>query len=210
MPSHFDFRSKRVFLTYPRSDGLTRELIRNKLIELGVQYYIVGREQHADGGTHFHAYGEWIATFRTQAKRAFDISGYHPNIQSVRVARNVMRYICKEDTDPLTNMQLPNDKPSFREVYMANTETEFWELARAADPRAFILQHERLEYFARKRFKSEREQHIESRAFSIPTELREWVFLNVQNPQPVSGPTGPQYPCLPSTSNISSHAYIGF
>lgn len=162
---------------------------------LGAAYYCIGRELHGDGSYHFHAYGEWNSTFSSRDIRAFDIAEHHPNIQSVRSSRAVLGYCTKEDPDYLTNMSINGDRKTYRDVCMASNEREYWELVRAVDPRSFVLSHERLEYFARKFYKREREQHSEHRTFSVPRELLDWSFTNIQHPTPVrNGSGGPQSP----------------
>lgn len=90
---------KNVGLTYPQCD-LTRERVLECLRILGGDKYqacIVAQENHADGNKHIHAYLRLSAKRCFRDPRAFDIDGYHPNIQGLRHARKWVQYIRKED-----------------------------------------------------------------------------------------------------------------
>ena len=104
-PPVFRFNAKRVFLTYPQCGELTRERVRDTLVQThGAKHYCVARESHSDGNYHIHAYGEWDGPFSSRDVRIFDVDGCHPNIQPVRSAKRVLDYIRKEDSDALANV----------------------------------------------------------------------------------------------------------
>ncbi|UOK20985.1 replication associated protein [Chifec genomovirus UA13_100] len=44
---------------------------------------IIGRELHADGGTHFHVFVDFGRLFSTRKTDVFDVGGHHPNILPV-------------------------------------------------------------------------------------------------------------------------------
>ena len=44
---------------------------------------IIGRESHADGGTHFHVFVDFGRLFSTRKTNVFDVGGHHPNILPV-------------------------------------------------------------------------------------------------------------------------------
>ncbi|KAG0161886.1 hypothetical protein DFQ30_005030, partial [Apophysomyces sp. BC1015] len=53
-PSNFQFHAKSLFGTYSQVDNLSKEIIKDFFINLGVKEYIVAQENHQDGGIHFH------------------------------------------------------------------------------------------------------------------------------------------------------------
>jgi len=102
-------QGKCLLLTYSQAPNLTREVIRDHLATLGTLEAIsVGRETHADGGTHWHA----CAIFAEKVRRrpaAFKLLGYHPNVKVANATKgplnacivNFWKYTQKEDPTPL-------------------------------------------------------------------------------------------------------------
>jgi len=118
-------QAKCVLLTYSQAPNLTRELIKEHLATLGTLEAIsVGRETHADGGTHWHA----CAIFAEKIKRrpaAFDLLGYHPNVKAANATKgplseciaNFWKYTQKEDPTPLIMGSPPKAKRSRNAAY---------------------------------------------------------------------------------------------
>lgn len=46
----------------------------------GYSKFVIGVEEHEDGGQHFHAYLHYPTKLHVRDSRAWDIEGYHPNI----------------------------------------------------------------------------------------------------------------------------------
>lgn len=98
-------QAKRWLITYPRSEGVTRENIREVIGGIGeIREIIVAEEKHGDGGIHHHVYVEfekemyWNA--KTQPKK-WDVQGHHPNVQTARNRKKTIEYVTKEDESPL-------------------------------------------------------------------------------------------------------------
>lgn len=84
------------FLTYPRADFGSHQRLYDFFATLGdVLYARIAREQHEDGGTHYHALVKYSRRLRGDIRR-LDFDGHHPNIQSARSVRRVLEYISKE------------------------------------------------------------------------------------------------------------------
>jgi len=108
---YFDFRGKSFFLTYPQADldktsvlGHLQDLFnrhfKSKLIE-----YVIARELHEDGNPHMHCFILLDRECRAKKDvRLFDINGHHPNIQSTRSCKAVVKY-CTKKEDYLTNIE---------------------------------------------------------------------------------------------------------
>jgi len=90
----FQFKSKNVFLTYPKCDVPLPNLLAF-LSEFGPSYIVVASELHEDGTLHRHAYMQFNEPFRTRDKRNFDFNGFHPNIQGARNPSAVLSYVKK-------------------------------------------------------------------------------------------------------------------
>lgn len=115
--ARFRLNALRVFLTYPQATCSKQDLY-NHLTSLrtveGVDgiptlHVLVAQEQHEDGGTHFHCYIEFERKINITNERLFDFQNLHPNIQSVRSKKNVIKYCTKDDEEPLVNFDYKNE-----------------------------------------------------------------------------------------------------
>lgn len=107
-----------IFLTYSNTcfdtgkvnNTISREIIANKLKELGAYKGSVACEAHASGKWHFHALACWPEKLTTKNVRLFDIpcadcKDHHPNVQtrSAKTPRQweqaKLEYVMKEDTN---------------------------------------------------------------------------------------------------------------
>lgn len=80
----FRFKGQKVGLTYSQVDGL--DITTESLLKFAERYgtvikYKIGKENHKDGGTHFHCYFQWAGVYESRDARCFDHNGRHPNIQ---------------------------------------------------------------------------------------------------------------------------------
>lgn len=89
--NNFYFKAKSAFLTYTHTGDITAEdfliLLTLHLTEkdIGIEYYVIGREEHEDGDYHIHAYLVFDKRIETRLVDFFDIDGFnHPNIASVK------------------------------------------------------------------------------------------------------------------------------
>ena len=73
------FDAKYGLLTYAQCGSLDPKRVAEHIEHLGGQC-IIGRESHADGGLHLHAFFMFERKFRTRACRVFDVDGRHPNV----------------------------------------------------------------------------------------------------------------------------------
>ena len=75
----FRFAARYGLLTYAQSGELDPFRVVNHLADLGAEC-IIGREDHADGGVHLHAFFMFERKFESRNVRVFDVDGCHPNI----------------------------------------------------------------------------------------------------------------------------------
>nr|QJB18650.1 MAG: replication-associated protein [Genomoviridae sp.] len=73
------YQFRYALLTYAQCDDLDPFKVVNRCAELGAEC-IVGRETHADGGIHLHAFVDFGKKFRSRDTRVFDVEGRHPNV----------------------------------------------------------------------------------------------------------------------------------
>jgi len=103
----FRLNSQTLFLTYPKCKLQPEEALERleKIVKLEV--YLIAQEQHMDGTMHLHAYLRLDHKMNIKDERKFDLKkdgeNYHPNIQSARSPKAVIKYVCK-DGKYVTNM----------------------------------------------------------------------------------------------------------
>jgi len=98
----FLFNARRAFLTYAQADGLTKERIGDIAVRnWHAKRYVIGEEQHEDGGRHFHVLVFWPLRLKTRQARYWDIDGYHPKVLTMRTDRDVDKvfHYCVKDGD---------------------------------------------------------------------------------------------------------------
>ncbi|AIF34810.1 replication-associated protein [Sewage-associated circular DNA virus-3] len=195
--------------TYPQC-SLERTELRDSLIQrVNPEKYLIAREQHSDGGLHLHAYLHFGRRRRFTSADAFDVDGFHPNIQKPRSARNVIAYCSKEDTEPMANFDYTSGEPNggWSEILgRTSSKDEFLEEVRTHFPRDYVLSLERLLFFCEWRFgRDETEYTGRSRTeFREPDTLTNWVNTNllqvcIWTYGPRGGPQSPPLlssPCL--------------
>lgn len=118
----FRLQSKTYFLTFKGySEKLGKNISKNELKEHLLnqnkndrknrpEKYLICEEMYDSGSPHFHV----ILTYPTRKEikdpTAFDFHDIHPNIQTMRNMKAALQYVYKEDTNPLTNMDIVQEK----------------------------------------------------------------------------------------------------
>lgn len=158
----FRFQARFGLLTYPQSGDLTGEQIVVHLGSLGAEC-IVGRESHADGGIHLHAFFMFERKFQSRNERIFDVGGHHPNIVPSRgtpeagydyatkdgdiVAGGLLRADCTE--------RIPETSSKWAYFVLAETRDEFFSRIQAEDPRSLCTHFTSLCAYANWRYRPE-------------------------------------------------------
>lgn len=125
----FRFAAKYGLLTYSQAPDLDPLEIVNLLGDLGAEC-IVGRENHQDGGTHYHAFFMFAREFRTRNARIFDCGGYHPNIlRGRKTPRAMYEYATKDGDICGGGLEAPEDEPR------TSSSDDFWAAVFAAEGR---------------------------------------------------------------------------
>ena len=184
--SHFAYDGVHVFVTYPQCP-LERTVLRDffQALSPGCEYCI-GRELHSDGNYHLHAYVHFGVRRRFTSPSAFDVDGYHPNIQRPRRVADVIAYCRKEDTEPLVSPGLESlpstGVPGWGALLeMSVSRDEFLERVRERFPREYVLRLRELLYFCEWKFGRDATTYC-GRArgeFREPVALTDWVTVNL-------------------------------
>ena len=115
------FSNKMYFLTYK---GITTSGEKITKIELAQyltkpclkdekilpQKYLISEEKYEDGRPHFHAILIYPRRKQIIDPGHYDYLGLHPNIQPLRNMKAALEYMYKEDLDPVTNMDVVQEK----------------------------------------------------------------------------------------------------
>lgn len=143
MPN-FVFRSQYALLTYAQCGSLDPWAVCDFLSEVPAEC-IIGRESHADGGVHLHAFVDFGCRFYTSDLRRFDVDGHHPNIQPCgRTPGKMYDYAIKDGDVVAGGLGRPggadvaNANEIWDRIVDAETAEEFWRLVRALAPRVLL------------------------------------------------------------------------
>ena len=91
------FQGKTFLLTYAQADRIaSKEALHEWLLTYFPQKLITCREQHEDGGVHYHAVLQFATRQDFRDERRFDWQGHHPNIVSVRAPKRAVEYVAKD------------------------------------------------------------------------------------------------------------------
>jgi hypothetical protein len=97
----FRLRGKRFFFTWSQVEWTTDHAQVKTLLDsiATVEYTIIAREQHKDGGTHFHAAVQFTKSQDRKVSGHADLDGQHPNIKNKANARawEAAKDYCKKD-----------------------------------------------------------------------------------------------------------------
>lgn len=182
--SNFRFDSKSIFLTYPQAEGLTFELIADKLKEVGFNDYVIAQENHQDGNIHFHAFAERTSKFRSRNERVFDINDKHPNIQSPRSRKDVIKYVTK-DNNYITSegFVLNKTKRKYCDILQdSKTKEEFYSGILQEYSRDYVLHNDAIVQFAEKHFKKDDTYVPRYTEFTVPPLIQDWLDTEFVNP----------------------------
>lgn len=218
-PQRFRCRAKRFFLTYPHCP-LDPVVLKNGLEELqkGVLLeWVIATELHESGEPHLHCYLYYESVVDVRDPHAFDIHGYHPNVQSCRSHRAVVRYIQK-DGQYIASHDRAWTKLSWGTLLEAKSRGEFFRLVKLHYPRDWALSTNRLRNFAQSEWPDETvEAPCYLPAGYVPSALTDYVAEYIMGPQhPLVRPKslfiyGPSRTGKTVwATSLGCHSYFGF
>ena len=184
MSQQFRLQSRYVLLTYSQCGDLDPQLVCNHLATIPAEC-LIGRENHADGGTHLHAFVDFGRRVDIRDPRRFDVEGYHPNIQPCgRTPQKMLDYAIKDGDvvagglSPVIEDNVPTADTVWHRIANAETVERFWDLARELAPRALLCNHQSLRAYAEWHYRPplvyEHPRELRICADRLP-ELDEWV-----------------------------------
>lgn len=109
--------SKTYFLTYKGISDSGQKITKNMLaqflinlnpkdVKLKPEKYLICQQMYDSGQPHFHAILIYSKRKQVTNPEHYDYLGIHPNIQTMRNMKAALQYVYKEDPNPLTNMNI--------------------------------------------------------------------------------------------------------
>ena len=142
--SSFRVQTRYVLLTYSQCGDLDPWVVHDLIVGYPAEC-IIGREDHADGGTHLHAFVDFGRRVNIRDPRRFDVEGFHPNIQPCgRTPQKMLDYAIKDGDvvagglDPTIDSAIQGSSDVWSRIANAPTVDEFWDLARAGSTSATL------------------------------------------------------------------------
>lgn len=153
--SPFRFHAKYGLFTYAQCAGLDPFAVNDHFAGLRAEC-IIGREDHADGGVHLHAFAMWERTYDSRNVRVFDVAGFHPNIVAGKgTPEKAWDYATKDGDVVAGSLERPqcaarNDKAAnkWADIILAESRDEFFERIASLDPRALCVSFGNLAKYA--------------------------------------------------------------
>ncbi len=105
------------FLTYKGISESGQIITKNQLInyllfhcptnkKLPPKKHLICQQKYDSGQPHFHVILVYPRRKQIKEQRAFDYKEIHPNIQSMRNMKAALQYVHKQDSNPITNMNV--------------------------------------------------------------------------------------------------------
>ena len=185
MSANFRLQARYVLLTYSQCGDLDPQLVCDHLATLHAEC-LIGREAHADGGLHLHAFVDFGKKVDIRDCRLFDVDNQHPNITPCgRTPQKMLDYAVKDGDIVAGGLPLilgdevPTADTVWRRIANAATVDEFWDLVRELAPRALLCNHQSLRAYAEWHYRPptfvyEHPRELRICADRLP-ELDEWV-----------------------------------
>lgn len=198
----YQLKSQTLFLTYPQCPIPFEDFVQ-VLFSLPcfttypIDGYVISREAHQDGGTHYHCLLSTSQPVRTRDSTLFDLHfdgvRYHGNYQSARNVRQVYEYVIKdgeffEDLGSLERRVNRPIKATWASALEASSYEEACEIVQQSFPREWINNGERIRANLRHQFPetsgSVQFPTFAPESFTVPPALSAWVRDELNNPDP--------------------------
>uniref|UniRef100_A0A8E7L4S3 Replication-associated protein n=1 Tax=Lorikeet Genomoviridae sp. TaxID=2814971 RepID=A0A8E7L4S3_9VIRU len=184
----FRFQAKYGLLTYAQCGDLDPFSIVERLGDLGAEC-IVGREDHADGGIHLHAFFMFERKFSSRDVRVFDVHGRHPNVvRGWGTPEKGWDYATKYGDVVAGGLErpgsgLPEAGSVWASIILSEDRESFFEAVARLAPRALLCNFSSLRCYADWKYRREPEPYSHPGNISFDTAefpgLDSWVQQNL-------------------------------
>lgn len=150
--------------------------------------FVIARENHAEGGAHYHVLLCYKRTKRIRSLRAFDLNHdgivIHGNYQPVRDLQATYLYVTKdgdylEDISDIAGLTSNHETSYWELALQAETKEKALDIIRKRNPRDYVLQRRNLDYALDKHFEVREEisapPYRREEFTRVPPELDDWV-----------------------------------
>lgn len=186
----FQFRRRYALFTYAQCGGLDHWAVLDHFSNLRAEC-IIGRENHADGGIHLHAFVDFNRQFSTRDPRFADVEGFHPNVEPcARTPEKMWDYATKDGDVVAGGLERPDGSrvhgtsDPWAQIILAQSRDEFFELCTQLAPRALACSFNSLRAYADWKYRPEQVEYSTPTGLRIDTGdvpgLREWVRENLE------------------------------
>lgn len=188
-PSSFQFKRRYALLTYAQCGDLDPFSIVDLFSELDAEC-IIGREDHADGGIHLHAFVDFGRQYSTRNARQFDVGGHHPNVQPCsKTPEKMYDYAIKDGDVVAGGLQRPDGSrvsgsgDPWAEIILAQTREEFFRLCGELAPRHLACSFPSLCKYADWKYRPDPAPYVTPEGYEFDTsgfpQLDDWVRSNL-------------------------------
>ncbi|ANC51567.1 RepA [Faeces associated gemycircularvirus 14] len=185
----FRLQSRYVLLTYAQCGDLDPWLVHNHVVAFPAEC-IIGRENHADGGIHLHAFVDFGKRVDIRDNRRFDVGGFHPNIAPCgRTPQKMLDYAIKDGDvvagglNPILDVSDAETDSIWHRIANAPSVDEFWAITRELAPRALLCNHQSLRAYAEWHYRPVATRYEHPHGLLLRTDhvpqLDEWVRDNL-------------------------------
>lgn len=189
--STFRLQSRYVLLTYSQCGELDPWSVHDTIASYPAEC-LVGRENHADGGIHLHAFVDFGRRINLRDPRRFDVGGHHPNVQPCgRTPQKMLDYAIKDGDvvagglNPNLGTEVSGPDNIWARIAAAGSVEEFWGLARELAPRALVCNHQSLRAYAEWHYRPAKVEYVHPDGLHLSTRrfpaLDEWVRDNMSS-----------------------------
>ena len=179
----FDFHSRYGLFTYSQCDGLDAHDVVCHFASLGAEC-IIGRENHADGGTHFHVFADFGRKRRFRRPVFADVGLYHPNIKPSRGTPGAAYDYAIKDGDVVGGAGLPRPADTRADgrggaggadntmgiLVGIDDEHTFWRSVQEMAPGLLLRNHPSLVSYAKWRFAPRVQEYCHPRELAFRDE----------------------------------------
>lgn len=212
--TNYRLEAKNFFLTFPQCTTTKEQALENIRSRLSsLKGVCVAQEKHADGHQHLHIALFLNERLRTRDPRYFDfVASSHGNYQTMKKPKECLRYVRKEDPQPLNYGELPNDSEASSQLKsdqvaeMIASGSTLPQVAQAF-PGFFLLNKRKIEDY--QSFCSQKRRAESRAAISLPlvysgqrpgtASIIDWLNTNLRTTRPFKAPQiyihGPQNYC---------------
>lgn len=200
-PPRFRFAGRYLLLTYSQVPPGFDPLDIAKLFRRRGENYVIARESHQDGGTHYHAFVDYGKVRDVRNPRKWDVHSVHPNLRDIRrtphrayayavKGRSIVAETFDDRTRPTAGRRdgkaLSVGKRNWKSITDAATKDQFFETLKELDPRALVTAFGNVQRYSNWTYGEPRQPYTNPNGLAMQLgeypDLREYLsgFLNQQ------------------------------